>query len=299
MNNRHFKKIVKSNILIKIILGIAILSSSINPTKAFVPYVYQPSKVDLSKTGISVGKTALRLIHLGQTKEAIRLADLAVQLNPEDDRLWAILAEAQLRNNDLTKAELSLVKAKKLNPKKAGLWFAEASIALRKKEAKKAVSLINHGLTMESNNAGAYFQLGNARIMQKKLALALKAFQKASNVEPKFWEALNNQGLVLYELGKTKQANIIWKAVLQIKRNPETLLALATSLHTTEPNNKESINLVKEALAENPNYVWSRHQAEQLWGAKLQEDTHKLLSRPELSSDVERAIANSDGNTDS
>ena len=43
----------------------------------------------------------------------------------------------------------------------------------------------------------------------------------------------------------------------------------------------------------NPNYVSSKHQADQLWGSKLQAATKELLKEPGLRYDVERALANS------
>ena len=56
----------------------------------------------------------------------------------------------------------------------------------------------------------------------------------------------------------------------------------------------ESLDLAKKALSKNPQYVSSKHQAEQLWGGKLREATKELLKDPKLSDDVERALANSD-----
>ena len=156
--------------------------------------------------------------------------------------------------------------------------------------------IINQGLLLEPKNAGAYFQLGNARLMQSKLNLALIAFQKATNIKPQFWEALNNQGLVLFEMGKTTQAIQTWRNVLIISQNAEPMLALAAALNRVKPNNQESIELASKALSKNPNYVLATHQSEQLWGRKLQEATKKLLKNPKLLSAVEKALTNSEGN---
>jgi len=275
--------------------GLAILSlTCINyPSQAFVPYIYEPSTKDLKSTSINLGKTAAQLLHFGQIKEASRLAKLSVKLNPQDERLWAILAETQVRTNLLQEATHSLAKAKEINPKNPKLWFAEGSLYLQLKNPKQATYLIEKGLQIDPKNAHAYFQLGNAQIMQSKLRLALKAFKNASNLKPKFWEAINNQGLVLFEMGKIKEAIIIWRNVLTIEKNPEPMLALAAALNQLKQTNNESRDLAKEALAENPNYVSTQHQADQLWGYKLQEATKKLFNDPELKFDVERALANS------
>ena len=275
------------------VIGIAICC--VQPkAKAFVPYFFEPNQESLQETSINFGKTAAKYIHYGQIKEGLHIAELAVKLNPNDEILWTILAEAQIRNELINEANKSLDKAKTINPQNASLWFAQGSLALRQKKINQSVKLINKGLELDPNNASRYFQLGNARIMQMKKKLALKAFQKATKIQPNFWEALNNQGLVIFELGHTKKAISIWKKVLEINNNAEPMLALAAALTLLEPGNNESIQLAKDALAKNPNYVSTSYQSDQLWGIKLQKATKKLLSMSELSLDVERAFANSD-----
>ncbi len=293
------KKCSKKN---NYLLGFTILSLVFNaftyPTKAFIPYIYQPNQSELKNTGLSIAKTAAQLLQLGQEKEALRLAKLAVQLDPNDDRTWSILAEAQLRNQKPKEAKYSLDKAKAINPKKASLWFAEGALALQEKNALLAEKLIIKGLELEPKNPGAFFQLGNARIMQNKFSLALKAFKKATDIKPKFWEALNNQGLILFELGRKKEAIKTWRKVLVITKNAEPMLALATALYKTEKIKAESIELAREALITDPNYVSAIHQEEQLWGPNLRQAAQELFSEPVLISDVKKAIANSDKKRD-
>ncbi len=265
-----------------------------SPVRALTPYVYTPSAQELEGAGVGIGRTAAQLLRLGQPEEAARLAALAVRLQPNDERLWSVLAEAQLRSDQLEAAAGSLAKAKALKPGKAGLWFAEASIALRDERPDDAVSLLDEGLRLDPKNAGAYFDLGNARVMQSDLRKALKAFEQATAIKPSFWEALNNQALVLFELGNAPEAIKRWRSVLSIKRNAEPMLALAAALNKQTPGDAESIELARKALAEDPNYVLPGHQENQLWGSKLRQATDVLLSQPNLQGVVERAEANAD-----
>ena len=265
-----------------------------SPVRALTPYVYTPSAQELEGAGVGIGRTAAQLLRLGQPEEAARLAALAVRLQPNDERLWSVLAEAQLRSDQLKAAAGSLAKAKALKPGKAGLWFAEASIALRDERPDDAVSLLDEGLRLDPKNAGAYFDLGNARVMQLDLRKALKAFEQATAIKPSFWEALNNQALVLFELGNAPEAIKRWRSVLSIKRNAEPMLALAAALNKQTPGDAESIELARKALAEDPNYVLPGHQENQLWGSKLRQATDVLLTEPSLQGAVERAEANAD-----
>ena len=264
------------------------------PVRALTPYVYTPSSQELEGAGVGIGRTAAQLLRLGQPEEAASLAALAVRLQPNDERLWSVLAEAQLRSNQLKAAAGSLAKAKALKPGKAGLWFAEASIALRDERPDDAISLLDEGLRLDPKNAGAYFDLGNARVMQSNLRQALKAFEQATTIKPSFWEALNNQALVLFEMGNTPEAIKRWRSVLSIKRNPEPMLALAAALNQQNPGDAESLELARKALAEDPNYVLPGHQENQLWGSKLRQATDVLLTTPSLRGAVERAEANAD-----
>lgn len=280
-------------------LMVAMLSGALGavsaaPVKALTPYVYTPSPQELEGASVGIGRTAAQLLRLGQPEEAARLAALAVRLQPNDERLWSVLAEAQLRSDQLQAATGSLAKAKALKPGKAGLWFAEASIALRDDRPDDAIPLLDEGLRLDPNNAGAYFDLGNARVMQSDLKKALKAFEQATAIKPSFWEALNNQALVLFEMGNTSEAIKRWRSVLSIKRNAEPMLALAAALNKQTPGAAESIELARTALAEDPNYVLPGHQENQLWGSKLRQATEVLLKEPILNGAVEKAEANAD-----
>lgn len=289
-------KLWQKSLVISMVLG-SVGATTTAPARALVPYVYTPSTQELEGAGVGIGRTAAQLLRLGQPEEASRLAALAVRLQPNDERLWSVLAEAQLRSDQLKAAAGSLAKAKSLNPGKAGLWFAEASLALRDNRPDDAIPLLDEGLRLDPKNAGAYFDLGNARVMQDDLRQALRAFEQATTIKPSFWEALNNQALVLFEMGNTSEAIKRWRSVLTIKRNAEPMLALAAALNKQKPGDSESIDLARKALAEDPNYVLPGHQENQLWGLKLRQATEILLSEGALKGAVERAEANADPTT--
>ena len=264
------------------------------PAKALVPTVYIPSAAELEGSAIGIGRTAAQLLTLGQPEEAARLAALAVRLRPNDERLWTVLAEAQLRSKQLKPAAESLARAKQLDPNNAGLWFAEASLALRDNRPNDAIPLLDKGLKLDPKNASAYFDLGNARVMQTHYRAALRAFEKASALKSTFWEAINNQSLVLFEMGNTSEAIKRWRQVLTIERNAEPMLALAAALNRETPGSEEALSLARTALQQDPNYVLPDYQKGQLWGLNLRLATRNLLTDSRLQDAVERAQANAD-----
>jgi tetratricopeptide (TPR) repeat protein len=275
-------------------LGLSL--APINPAHALVPYVYTPRPAELEMAGLGIAQVAARLLRLGQAEDAARLAALTVQLIPKDPRGWVLLAEGQLRSKQTKKAAVSLARAKDLDPKNPGIWFAEGSLALRDGRPADAVGLLEQGLRLEGNNSGAYFDLGNAHILLGQQSLALAAFERASNLRRNFWEAINNQGLVLFEQGQRGEAVKRWRQVLRIKPGAaEPTLALASGLFSMARGSEaraEAIELANQALAADPNYVLDSHQKDQLWGPKLRSATRVLLADPALKTSVERANAN-------
>jgi tetratricopeptide (TPR) repeat protein len=264
------------------------------PVRAMVPFVYLPQASQLEAAGLGIAQAAARLLRMGQAEDAARLAELTVRLLPADPRGWVLLAEAELRSNETEKALKALSRAKQLDPNNPGIWFAEGSLALRNAKPQEAIGLLNRGLELDRRNAGAHFDLGNAQLLVGQSEKALGSFEQAAKLRKDFWEAINNQGLVLWEAGRRPEALERWRRVLKIKSDvPETSLAMAAGLLVTSPQERsEALRLAELALNEEPNYVLDSYQKEQLWGEKLRADTRRLLSQPELKNVVERAAAN-------
>lgn len=276
---------------------LSLLTGLGTPAIAMVPYVFLPSQKGLQDAGLGIAEEAVQMLRLGQPEYAARLAELTVRLLPNDPRGWVLLAEAQLRDNKTKEALSALAKAKTLDPNNPGIWFAEGALALRNGKPAEALTLIERGLRLDGRNAGAYFDLGNAHILLNQPQPALRAFERAAALRANFWEAINNQGLVLYEQGQDQQAIKLWRKVLTIKPSvAESSLALAAALHSGQPAEKdESFRLAESALADDPNYVKEEYQKEQLWGPRLREAARRLLAEPSLKPAVERAKANATG----
>ncbi|PZV02335.1 MAG: hypothetical protein DCF24_02310 [Cyanobium sp.] len=280
--------------------GLSAAVAATAPALAVVPYVYLPRSQELEAAGLGIAQAASRLLRLGQAEDAARLASLTVQLLPNDPRGWVLLAEAQLRSNQAKQASLSLAQAKQLDPGNPGIWFAEGSLALREGQPQKAVGLLEQGIRLDGKNAGAHFDLGNAHLLLNNSTGALTAFKRATELRQDFWEAINNQGLVLYELGRREEAIERWRRCLRINaRAAEPMLALASALNASPAGLEEARQLASAALAIEPNYVLDAFQKEQLWGSRLRSSTSTLLSQPELKGSVDRANANATGTASS
>jgi tetratricopeptide (TPR) repeat protein len=87
----------------------------IEKVQAIIPYYYFPTIKNLQKQSLYIGKNAYQLLYFGQYEDSLNLAKLAVKINPKDEKLWLILAEAQIANKKYKNALNSLNKAPTLH----------------------------------------------------------------------------------------------------------------------------------------------------------------------------------------
>ena len=260
-----------------------------NSSYAFFPKINEPNQKELESTSIQIGRTAIQLIKFGQASEAIKLLELAIKLNPKEASLWITLAEAQVRSEKKNQALLSLSKAIQLKPKEESIYFSKASILIDLNEPQNAKDYIKKGLSINKNSERGYFQLGNTEIMLNNYEQALIAFKKSSKINSNFWQSINNEGLVLYELNNPKEAISKFKSAIAISNDAEPKLALAVVLFSSNTKFIEAINLAKNALKSNPQYIWEDYQAKQLWGKKLQKSAQLLFKTKEMKKVVREA----------
>ncbi len=275
------KKILKQIIWISLI---SFYFPQIEKVQAIVPYYYFPTTKNLQKQSLSIGKNAYQLLYFGQYKDGLNLAKLAVKINTKNEKLWLILAEAQLANKQYKNAINSLNKAEQINSNSSEIYFAKSNIYLKISQQTKAKIALEKGIKIEPSNHNAIFQLGNILLMEKNYLEAIKLFDKSIKIKPDFWQAINNQGLAYFEKNNISLSIKLFKSAISIQENAEPLLGLASCIRINDA--KLAIQLAKKALAKDPKYVNYDYRKEQLWGEKLQAATEILLQNKELKKDV-------------
>ena len=257
---------------------------SAEQVQSFVPYYYFPTIKNLQKESSSIANSAYQLLYLGQYKQSLNLAKLAIQLNKKNEKLWLILAEAQIANKQYKKALTSLDKAQKINPNIVEIYFAQSNIYIQISDLKNAKIALERGLKIEPNNYKTIFQLGNILLMENNYSEAINLFDKSIQIKPDFWQAINNQALAYFEINNINLSIKLFKKAISIEENAEPLLGLASCLRNKDI--KLALQLAKQSLNKNPNYVDYEYRKEQLWGEKLQNSTETLLKNDQLQTDV-------------
>ena len=98
---------------------------------AIVPYYYFPTIKNLQKQSLYIGKNAYQLLYFGQYEDSLNLAKLAVKINAKDEKLWLILAEAQIANKEYKNALSSLNKAEQIDSNISEIYFAKSNVYLK------------------------------------------------------------------------------------------------------------------------------------------------------------------------
>ena len=256
----------------------------VDQVQSLIPYYYFPTIKNLQEESLSLGKNAYQLLYFGQYEESLNLAKLAVKINKKNEKLWLILAEAQIANKLYKKALNSLNKAEKINSSIVEIYFAKSNVYIQTSELKNAQSALEKALKIEPNNYKTIFQLGNIFLMEKNYSQALKLFDKSIKIKPDFWQAINNQGLAYFEKDNVSLSIKLFEKAINIEENAEPLLGLASCLRMKDIN--LALKLAKKALTKDPNYVDYDYRKEQLWGDKLQNSTETLLKNDQLQTDV-------------
>jgi len=275
------KKFFKKTIWISLI---CFYFFQIEIVRAIVPYYYFPTKKNLQKQSLYIGKNAYQLLYFGQYEDSLNLAKLAVKINAKDEKLWLILAEAQIANKEYKNALRSLNKAEQINSNISEIYFAKSNIYLKISQQTKAKNALEKGIKIEPNNHKAIFQLGNILLMEKNYLGAIKLFDKSLKIKPDFWQAINNQGLAYFEKDNINLSIKLFESAISIQENAEPLLGLASCVRINDP--KLAIQLAKKALNKDPKYVNYDYRKEQLWGEKLQASAEILLQNEQLKKEV-------------
>jgi len=275
------KKFLKKTIWISLI---CFYFFQIELGRAIVPYYYFPTKKNLQKQSLNIGKNAYQLLYFGQYEDSLNLAKLAVKINTKDEKLWLILAEAQIANKKYKNALNSLNKAEQINSNISEIYFAKSNIYLQISKQNKAKNALEKGLSIEPNNHRAIFQLGNILLMEKNYFEAIELFDRSIKIKPDFWQAFNNQGLAYFEKNEITLSIKLFEKAISIEDNAEPLLGLASCIRLKDI--KLAVELAKKSLAKDPNYVNQNYRKEQLWGEKLQASTEILLQNKQLQKDV-------------
>jgi tetratricopeptide (TPR) repeat protein len=253
--------------------------------QAFVPYTPQLNSAELEQTGVSLAQEAAQLEQFQQYDLALSRAQLATQLAPKKYQTWILLGVLYMRVQKFDQGIVALQEAQSLEPDNAEIKFFLGEVHFRQARYDKAIEQIQAGLKIKPNTPGALFDLGNAFYKLGKFADAIAQYEKAvtqyeqiKGQEKDRWPAINNIGLVNYEMGNIDAAILRWREAVAIEQKAaEPMMALAIALYA-KGDREQGFVMAETALLIDKRYADINFLKENLWGDRLIKEAKKLLN---------------------
>jgi Flp pilus assembly protein TadD len=124
-------------------------------------------------------------LDLKMYEEALREADVAVTLAPQDPHALAIKAAVLWQLDRLNEAEPFMAKLAELNPQNTGLWINLAYLRRRTRSLEAAVETLQRAFDANPKDALAHFNMACYRAVQQKTSEALTLLRNALHLDPK------------------------------------------------------------------------------------------------------------------
>jgi tetratricopeptide (TPR) repeat protein len=158
----------------------------------------------------------------------------ALELSPNNPKLYLALARNEIQNNNFEKAEEYIGKALELKPNYVEAIFLFSRMQVLQGKIDEATINAEAALIVRPNDPFVYFELGLFNYQNKKYQNAINNFATVINLNPSFLNARYFLGLSLYQNGNTSQALEQFEILAQIS-----------------PENQEVRNIIAEIKSGN------------------------------------------------
>ena len=147
---------------------------------------------------------------LKDTAKAIEYYSSIVDKGIKNPTLYLGLGYLYLGQGNTDKALETIKKGRELLPDNQNLLLAEANIYMANNEAQKANELLNEAAKQNPDNAKLFFAIGNnyekmirdttlsEEVHKSAFDAAVKAYEKAVEIDPKYFDAYYNIGAMFY-----------------------------------------------------------------------------------------------------
>jgi superkiller protein 3 len=132
---------------------------------------------------------------LGQPDDAVYYIDRAVQLDPRSPVAWANLGVALDAQGEFARAESAYRKSLDLDPNQTTTRLNLGTNLISQKKGSDAVSVLQQ-VVREEDTALSRRRLGDALAAVKQYEEAIREYERAIDINPRYYPALNEMGRV-------------------------------------------------------------------------------------------------------
>ncbi len=194
------------------------------------------------------------LAQKGEMKAAIEAFERAIQLNPEDGRVYLHLGNAYLETSKLEAAAQACQKAVELLPDFAEAYATLGRVLHRKGELQAAITEYQHAIRLDGEIAAYHYDLGSVYHSLGRLEEAEKEYQATLRLAPKMASVYHNLGEIYQDQGKLDEAIRAYQQSLKL--SPEDKYTKARLTQTEQKRKKileQDILRYQTAISLRPN----------------------------------------------
>jgi tetratricopeptide (TPR) repeat protein len=169
----------------------------------------QPKAEFLSTLGLA-------LSNLGRRDDALDVFDKAVQLRPDDARLWLQLGNACSTMGRSEDALKCFAQAFALDPRNADAAYCCGHLYHSMQRDEEALACLDQAVTLRPDHVPTLMIRGLVLKELKRSDAALADYLRAARLEPGNTEIANSLGAMLEALGRSEEALQVYERALQI-----------------------------------------------------------------------------------
>lgn len=188
--------------------------------------------------------SGLQLSNLGNTREALKCYDKAIEIDPLYDTAWFNKGTTLMKMNDVNGAIKCFSKAVEIYPKDADYYINMGMAYGAIKDYKHELDAYQKALKLDSgDNLGTlYFNLAACLSKLGMNEESLKYYTKATEINSYDFEAYHNKAIVLIKLRQFKQAQESLNKAIEIAPDPSPSVQLRNIVEAIlNPANKDKL----------------------------------------------------------
>lgn len=204
----------------------------------------------------------------GSYETAIDYYQKAIELTPEDAKVYNKMGTAFASKEDYEQAIIYFKKALEIDPYNAYAYNNMGNAYAAIKQYTQAIYCFQKAIEIEPDGAYAYNNMGNAYSAQSNYVQAIEFYMKSINLDPVFAGAYSNMGTTYADLRNFKQAVDCYQKAISLDPYLADAYNNMGFAYYEMKNFAQAISCYKKAINIDPNFAEAYNNMGLAYGAQ-------------------------------